>query len=98
MLETVPSALNVANLSAFRKGLQERGYKEGKGYVMEYRSADVVAERLPQLAAELVRLDVDLIVTRGTPAAQAAKSATTTIPSAASSGDRIVAALNTGSS
>jgi putative ABC transport system substrate-binding protein len=80
MLETVSSALNVGNLEAFREGLLELGYVEGKNYVIEYRSADGVAERFPQLASELVRLNVDLIVTRGTPAALAARDATTTIP------------------
>jgi putative ABC transport system substrate-binding protein len=90
MLETVPSALNVANMSAFRKGLQELGYVEGKNYVIKYRSADGFPERFPQLASELVRLPVDIIVTRGTPATQAAKAATTTIPMVmASSGDPV---------
>jgi putative tryptophan/tyrosine transport system substrate-binding protein len=90
MLETVPSALNVANTSAFRKGLQELGYVEGKNYVIEYRSTDGFPERFPQLASELVRLPVDLIVTRGTPAALAARDATTTIPVVmASSGDPV---------
>ena len=65
ILETVPSALNVANLEAFRKGLLELGYLEGKNYVIEYRSAEGFPERFPQLASELVRLPVDLIVTRG---------------------------------
>jgi putative ABC transport system substrate-binding protein len=88
MLETVSPALNAANLNAFRKGLIERGYVEEKNYVIDYRSADGIAERFPQLAAELVRLKVDLIITRGTPATLAAKSATTTIPVVmASSGD-----------
>jgi putative ABC transport system substrate-binding protein len=80
MLETVSSALNVDNLEAFREGLLELGYVEGKNYVIEYRSADGVAERFPQLASELVRLDVDVIVTRGTPASLAARDASTTIP------------------
>src|SRR5215469_17754942 len=90
MLETVPSALNAANLTAFRKGLLELGYIEGKNYVIEYRSADGFPERFPQLASELVRLPVDLIVTRGTPAALAARDATTTIPVVmAASGDPV---------
>jgi putative ABC transport system substrate-binding protein len=80
MLETVPSALNAANMNAFRKGLLELGYVEGKNYVIEYRSADGFPERFPQLAAELVRLPVDIIVTRGTAAPLAARDATTTIP------------------
>jgi putative ABC transport system substrate-binding protein len=94
MLETLPSALDVANLSAFRKGLQERGYVEGKDYVIEYRSANGIPERFPQLAAELVLLKVDLIVTRGTSATQAVKAATSTIPVViASSGDPLGAGL-----
>ena len=80
MLETVSRDLNTINLSALRQGLQELGYVEGVNYVLEYRSADGQAERFPSLAAELVRAQVDLIVTRGTPAARAAKEATPTIP------------------
>jgi putative ABC transport system substrate-binding protein len=60
--------------------LREFGYVEGRNLILEYRSADGHAERFPDLASELVRLKVDLIVTRGTPAARAAKSATETIP------------------
>jgi putative ABC transport system substrate-binding protein len=56
------------------------GYVEDRNYVLEYRSADGNAERFPALADELVRLGVDLIVARGTPAARAAKNATETIP------------------
>ncbi len=80
VLETVSAAMNAPNFDAFRRGLRELGYVEGQNYVVEYRSADGRAERFPDLAAELVRLRVDLIVTRGTPAARAAKDATTTIP------------------
>jgi putative tryptophan/tyrosine transport system substrate-binding protein len=80
MLETISAALNAAHLDAFRKGLRELGYVEGKNYAIEYRSADGHAERFPELAAELVRLGVDLIVVRGTPGTIAAKNATGTIP------------------
>jgi putative ABC transport system substrate-binding protein len=80
MLETISPALNAAHLSAFRDGLRELGYVEGQNYTIEYRSADGRADRFPDLAAELVRLGVDLIMVRGTPAAMAAKSATGTIP------------------
>ena len=80
VLETVSAAMNTANFDAFRRGLRELGYAEGRNYVVEYRSADGRAERFADLAAELVRLRVDLIVTRGTPAARAAKQATATIP------------------
>ena len=80
ILETIPASQNAANLDALRKGLRDLGYVEGRNLVIEYRSADGHAERFPDLASELVRLKVDLIVTRGTPAANAAKNATGTIP------------------
>jgi len=80
ILETIPAAQNAANLDALRKGLRELGYVEGRNLIIEYRSADGRAERFPDLASELVRLKVDLLVTRGTPAARAAKNATGTIP------------------
>jgi putative ABC transport system substrate-binding protein len=80
MLETIPSAQNGPQLDPFRQGLRQLGYVEGQNFVIEYRSADGRAERFPDLANELVRLGVDLIVTRGTPAAVAAKNATETIP------------------
>src|ERR1700730_340532 len=93
VLETTSVALNAANLEAFRQGLRELGYVERQNYAIEYRSADGRPERFPDLAAELVRLKVDLIVTRGTPAVLAAKNATRTIPIVmATSGD----ALGTG--
>jgi ABC-type uncharacterized transport system substrate-binding protein len=60
--------------------MRELGYVEGQSFVIEYRSADGRTERYPDLAAELVRLEVDAIVTRGTPAVLAAKNATSTIP------------------
>ena len=80
ILEPIPAAQNAANLDALRKGLRELGYVEGRNLIIEYRSADGRAERFPDLASELVRLKVDLLVTRGTPAARAAKNATGTIP------------------
>ena len=80
ILERTSTAINAANLDAFRQGLRELGYVEGKSFVIEYRSADGHDERFPALATELVRLKVDLILTRGTPAALAAKNATATIP------------------
>jgi putative ABC transport system substrate-binding protein len=80
LLEMTPAASNAANFDAFRKGLRELGYVEGQNLVLDYRSADGRPERFPQLAAALVRLNVDLIVTRGTPAVMAAKNATETIP------------------
>ena len=80
ILEAIPAAQNAANLGALRKGMRNLGYVEGRNLIIEYRSADGRAERFPDLASELVRLKVDLIVTRGTPAARAAKNATGTIP------------------
>jgi putative ABC transport system substrate-binding protein len=80
ILEAVPAARNAANLDALRMGLRDLGYVEGRNLVIEYRSADGRAERFADLASELVRLKVDLIVARGTPAASAAKNATGTIP------------------
>jgi ABC-type uncharacterized transport system substrate-binding protein len=81
VLETTSATLNIPNLDAFRHGLRELGYVEAQNLVIEYRSADGRPERFPDLATELVRLPVDLILTRGTPAALAAKHATQgTIP------------------
>jgi putative ABC transport system substrate-binding protein len=67
-------------LDAFRQGLRERGYVEGQNIVIEYRAADGRIERFSELATELVRLNLDLIVASNTPAARAAKEATTSIP------------------
>ena len=64
----------------FRDGLRDLGYVEGKNLVIEFRWAEGKYERLPELAAELVRLKVDVIVTHATTGARAAKDATTTIP------------------
>jgi putative ABC transport system substrate-binding protein len=80
VLETRSAALNGANLDAFRLGLRELGYKEGQNFEVVYRSSDGRNERFPDLVSELIRLKVDLILTRGTPAALAAKSAARTIP------------------
>src|SRR5262249_45708304 len=80
ILEAVPAGPNASNLAAPRKGLRDLGYVEGQNLVIEYRSADGRAERFPELASELVRLKIDLIVTRGTPATKAAKNATGAIP------------------
>ena len=65
---------------AFRDGLQDLGYDEGKTIAIEWKWGEDRVEQLPELAAELVRLDVDALVTGGTPAAKALKSATRTIP------------------
>ena len=80
MLETTSTTLNAANLEAFRQGLRELGYAEGRNLIIEYRSTDGRIERFVDLAAELVGMKVDLIVARQTAAAIAAKNATLTIP------------------
>ena len=67
-------------LAAFQQGLQELGYLEGKNIVIEQRHAAGQFERLPELAADLVRLKVDVLVVAGAPAAHAAKKTTGTIP------------------
>jgi len=71
---------NAARIEAFRQGLRALGYVEGKNIIIEYRWAEGKPERLPDLAAELVRLKVDLIVTTGPTVTRAAKEATNTIP------------------
>jgi putative ABC transport system substrate-binding protein len=79
--------LNTASLSAlaerieaFRQGLRELGYVEGKNIVIEWRHADGKLDRLPAFAAELVRLTVEVIVTTGPTTTRPAKEATSTIP------------------
>ena len=67
-------------LDAFRQGLRQLGYTEGRNIAIEYRGADGRIERFPNLAAELVRLEVDLIFAANTRAALAARQATSTIP------------------
>jgi putative ABC transport system substrate-binding protein len=67
-------------LSSLRDGLRELGYVHGKNVAFEYKFAEARNERLPGLASELVRSNMDLIVTHGTPATRAAKQATSTIP------------------
>ena len=80
VLETLPLDQNRANLDALLRGLRERGYVEGRNLQIEYRSPAGSADKFPSLATELVRLPVDLIVTRGTPAAKAAKAVTDAVP------------------
>ena len=81
-------------VAAFRQELRKLGWIEGKSIIIEYRFAEQKAERQLELAGDLVRLKADLIVVSGTPAALAAKRATTTIPIVmASVGDPVTAGL-----
>src|SRR6516165_10476690 len=80
-------------LEGLRHGLRELGYVEGKSHLFVYRFAQGRAERFPALAAELVSLPVDLIVSWGTPASLAAYQATKTIPIVMSAGDPIGAGI-----
>jgi putative ABC transport system substrate-binding protein len=90
MLMPVSPEDAAGNIEAFQQRLRELGYLEGKSIVIERRYSEGRNERVSDLASELVRLPVDLIVTWGTPTAKAAKNATSTIPIVmASSGDPV---------
>jgi putative ABC transport system substrate-binding protein len=79
-LAAVSAAADAPRLEAFRQGLRDLGYVEGQNIVIEYRHAAGSFERLPELAAELIRQKPDVLVAVTTNAAQAARKATTTIP------------------
>jgi putative ABC transport system substrate-binding protein len=79
-LSATPPAANAGRLEAFRQGLRALGYVEGQNIVIESRYAEGKLERLPELAAELVRLQVALIVSGGPAATRAAKTVTATLP------------------
>jgi ABC-type uncharacterized transport system substrate-binding protein len=79
-LSATPPAANTGRLEAFRQGLRGLGYVEGQNIVIEYRYAEGQLERLPELAAELVRLQVALIVSGGPAPTRAAQIATATLP------------------
>src|SRR6266508_2427486 len=83
-----PSIFATRN-EAFRQGLHELGYVEGKNTVIEYRYAESKLDRLPQLASELVDDKVDVIVTGGNQATLAAKQATSTVPIVVGSGNLV---------
>jgi putative ABC transport system substrate-binding protein len=76
----VSAASHASRVEAFRAGLRDLGHIEGKTILIEFRWAESVYDRLPALAAELVRLNVDVLVTHGSAGALAAKQATSTIP------------------
>jgi ABC-type uncharacterized transport system substrate-binding protein len=80
ILSTSSGSVFSARVEALRQRLRELGYVEGKNIVIEYRYADGKRERLPDLAAELARLKVDVIVTTGAVPVLAAKKASPTIP------------------
>ena len=80
LLDTSTASGMAVLIDAFRQELSKLGWIEGKNFTIEYRFAEQKNERLPELAADLVRLKVDLIVVTGDPVAVAAKRATTTIP------------------
>ena len=83
-------------VEAFRQGLRDLGYIEGRNVGIEYRDAEGKFERLPARAAELVALKVDVIVAGGTPQALAAKQATRTVPIVfAAAGDPVTSGLVT---
>ena len=79
-LTTASLSAFATRTEAFRQGLRELGYIEGKNILIEYRYADGKTDRVPALADELVRIKVDIIVTGGAPATLSAKDATRTIP------------------
>ena len=80
VLDPGTASLRTVRYGAFRQGLKELGYVEGRDIVIEYRYAEGKLERLPALAAELVRLNVDVILTSGDAGVRAAKQASQTIP------------------
>jgi putative ABC transport system substrate-binding protein len=80
---------NQPHLESFKQGLQERGYTEGKNIAFEYRYAEGRQDQLPELAAELVQLKVDVIVVTADISAEAATQATKTIPIVVTTGDPV---------
>jgi putative ABC transport system substrate-binding protein len=86
---------HASRLEGFRLGLRELGYVEGANIIVDYRWAEDHFERLPGLLAELIRSNVDLIVTHTTPGALAAKRATTTIPIVMLTGDPVASGIVT---
>ena len=93
-LGLVPAAAQASRMSAFREGLAALGYVEGRNIVIEERRVEGSYDQLAALAAQLIELKVDVIVTHSTPGVLAAKRATTTVPIvAASTGDAVASGL-----
>src|SRR5262245_2537164 len=86
-------SFNALRINAFRQGLHTLGYIEGKNIVIEYRYAEGKLDRLPDLATELVRLGVDVIVTSTVPGVSAAKNASSTVPIVSMTADPVAAGL-----
>ena len=80
-------------VDGLRRGLRQRGYEEDKNIVIHYRWAEGRYDDLAQLATELIKLNVDVLVTHSTPGAQAAKQTTSTTPIVAYMGDPVAAGL-----
>jgi putative ABC transport system substrate-binding protein len=78
-----------SRIEAFRQGLRELGYVEGKNIIIEYRYAEGNSERLPELVRELLNLKVDIIFAQSMPAVRAAKNATATVPVVTTSADPV---------
>jgi putative ABC transport system substrate-binding protein len=79
-LSSTSASATSSRINAFHQGLRELGYVEGKNVIIEWRFAEGKLDRLPALAAELVRLNVDMIVSASTPVTAAVKDATATVP------------------
>src|SRR5258705_11476462 len=95
-LGSATAAGSAKSVEAFRAGLRDFGHVEGRNIVIEFRWAEGKYDRLYDLVAELIRLNVDVIVTHGTPGTSTAKQATTTIPIVmAISGDAIATGIVT---
>jgi putative tryptophan/tyrosine transport system substrate-binding protein len=93
LLLTSSQSFNLVRIHAFRQGLHSLGYTEGKNIVIEYRYAEGKLDRLPDLATELIRLGVDVIVTGTVPGVLAAKNASSTIPIVSMTADPVAAGL-----
>ena len=94
MLDVASETINAANVAALRQGLRQLGYVDGQNLSISYRFARGGVEQFAALATELLRQDINVFVTRGTPATLAAKNATTVIPVVmAASGDPVRAGL-----